>query len=45
MMSKRLKKKFKSLSASSQDPKRFVQLNYLLIKSNAFKVRNIFLDI
>ena len=36
-MGKQFKKKFKSLSASSQDPKRFVQLNYLLIKSNAFK--------
>lgn len=37
MMSKQFKKKIKSLSASSQDPKRFVQLNYHLIKSNAFK--------
>ena len=37
MMSKQFKKKIKSLSASSQDPKRFVQLNYYLIKSNAFK--------
>ena len=37
MTNKKLKKVVKSLSASSQDPKRFVQLNYLLIKSNAFK--------
>ena len=37
MTNKKLKKVLKSLSASSQDPKRYVRLHYFLIKSEAFK--------